>query len=297
MGRAWAEHHQPAREIFEQADEALGERLSQLCWQGPEDELQLTANTQPAILTASVAIYRVVAEHGIEPVLMAGHSLGEYSALVAAGVLDFADAVRLVRRRGQLMQEAVPPGEGAMAAVLGLDAATVTAVAAEAAGDEVCAVANLNSPIQTVIAGSAAAVERAMVIAKERGATRVVPLAVSAPFHSPLMAPVRERLAPSLEAAAFADHRVPVVTNIDARPATGGGAARDALLRQIDGPVRWVESIEWMVGEGGVEAFVEIGPGRVLAGLNRRIARRVPTINIIEPGDLEKLQKLPSPAG
>jgi [acyl-carrier-protein] S-malonyltransferase len=292
MGRAWVEGFDAARRIFEAADEALGFPLSTLCFEGPEDELQLTANTQPAILAASVAVHSVVAQRGSSPVLMAGHSLGEYSALVAAGVLEFTDAVRLVRRRGELMQAAVPVGEGAMAAILGLDAEAVRELAERASGEGRCSVANLNSPVQTVIAGHAAAVARAMELATEAGARRVIPLAVSAPFHSPLMAPAREGLTPHLAETAFAQARVPVVTNIDARPAAGGDAARDALGRQIDGPVRWVESVEWMVSEGGVQGFVEIGPGAVLTGLIRRIARDVPAINVAEPADLEKLAEL-----
>ncbi len=292
MGRAWVDGSDAARQIFETADEALGFELSALCWEGPEEDLQLTANTQPAILTASMAIHAAVAAHDLEPVLLAGHSLGEYSALVAAGAIDFADAVRLVRRRGELMQEAVPVGEGAMAAILGLDEAAVRRITAAAAGDEVCSVANLNSPVQTVIAGSAAAVGRAMRLAEEEGARRVIPLAVSAPFHSALMAPARAGLEPSLAAVEFRDPAVPVVTNIDARPVTRASAARDALARQVDGPVRWVESVQWMVDEGGVEAFVEIGPGAVLTGLIRRIARGVPAINVATPDDLGKLADL-----
>jgi [acyl-carrier-protein] S-malonyltransferase len=291
MGRAWAEEHEASRRAFEEADEALGFALSRLCWEGPESDLQLTANTQPAILTASVAVHRVVAERGLTPTMMAGHSLGEYSALVAAGVLDFAAAVRLVRRRGELMQAAVPVGQGAMAAVLGLDRAAVAAITAEASGDGVCAIANLNSPVQIVIAGDREAVARAIDLATTAGAKRVIPLAVSAPFHSPLMAPARAGLTPALEATEFGDHRVPVVTNIDARPATSGAAARDALARQVDGPVRWVESVEWMAEQGGVGAFVEIGPGAVLTGLIRRIARDLPAINISEPADLAKLDE------
>ncbi|MCZ6726012.1 MAG: ACP S-malonyltransferase [Acidobacteria bacterium] len=292
MGRAWVDAFECSRAVFAAADEALGFELSTLCWRGPESELQLTANTQPAILTASVAMHRAVAETGHQPVVMAGHSLGEYSALVAAGVLDFTDAVRLVRRRGELMQKAVPVGEGAMAAILGLDAATVATITDEASADGVCTVANLNSPVQTVIAGSAAGVARALELATAAGARRVVPLAVSAPFHSPLMAPAREGLEPHLESTEFRDHTVPVVTNIDARPAESGAAARDALARQIDGPVRWVESVEWMVEEGGVEAFVEVGPGAVLKGLIRRIARGVLVINVAEPVDLNQFAEL-----
>ncbi len=224
---------------------------------------------------------------------MAGHSLGEYSALVAGGVLDFSDAVRLVRRRGELMQEAVPVGVGAMAAILGLDADSIRELTERAAGaEEACSVANLNSPVQTVIAGHAGAVARAVELAKEAGARRAIPLAVSAPFHSPLMAPAREGLRPSLEACAFRDHTVPVVTNIEARPARTGEAACDALSRQIDGPVRWVESIEHMVEAMGVEAFVELGPGAVLTGLIKRIARGVTAINISEPADTAKLAEL-----
>ncbi|MDH3404267.1 MAG: ACP S-malonyltransferase [Acidobacteriota bacterium] len=292
MGRPWVDAFAGAREVFRAADEALGLELSTLCWEGPAADLQLTANTQPAILTASLAVHAAVAERGLEPVLMAGHSLGEYSALVAAGALDFADAVRLVRRRGQLMQEAVPVGEGAMAAILGLDEEAVRRITAEAAGDEVCAVANLNSPVQTVIAGHAAAVERAMELAGAAGARGVIPLAVSAPFHSPLMAPARAGLEPRLAATDFRDPAVPVVTNIDARPAASAAAARDALARQIDGPVRWVESIRWMIDEGGVDAFVEIGPGAVLSGLIRRIERGVTAISVAVPDDLAKLAEL-----
>lgn len=292
MGRAWAAGFPCSRQVFDTADEVLGRSLSALCWNGPEDELQLTANTQPAILAASLAVHCAVAQRGVSPVLMAGHSLGEYSALVAAGVLDLTDAVRLVSRRGELMQAAVPVGEGAMAAILGLDADAVRGVAERASGEGVCTVANLNSPVQTVIAGHAGAVARALELATEAGARRVIPLAVSAPFHSPLMAPARHGLTPYLEQARFADPIVPVVTNIDARPAADGDAARDALARQIDGPVRWVESVEWMVAEGGIEGFVEIGPGTVLTGLIRRIARDVPAISIAEPADLDKLAEL-----
>lgn len=290
MGRSWTERFTIARETFEEADETLGFPLSALCFEGPSDDLQLTANTQPAILATSVAAWRAVRETGLEPVLLAGHSLGEYSAHVAAGTLRLADALRLVRRRGELMQAAVPVGEGAMAAILGLDAATVARLAEEASRPgEICAVANYNAPTQIVIAGHAPAVERAMAAAGEAGARRAVVLPVSAPFHSPLMTPAREGLAPELAAAPFADPRPPVVVNIDARPVETGDAARDALVRQIDGPVRWVESVEWMAGEGGVEQFVEVGPGSVLRGLVRKIVPGVATIGIAEPEDLEAL--------
>jgi [acyl-carrier-protein] S-malonyltransferase len=220
---------------------------------------------------------------------MAGHSLGEYSALVAAGSLELEDALRLVRRRGELMQDAVPVGEGAMAAVLGLEAEEVAEVAAQAAGDDVCAVANLNSPVQTVLAGSAAAIDRAVVLAKERGARRAVPLPVSAPFHSPLMAPARERLTPMLEETPFEAPLPPVISNVDAREVATGAEARDGLRRQIDAPVRWVESVERMHVEHGVERFVEVGPGSVLCGLIRRIVPGVETISSADPSGLEGL--------
>lgn len=293
MGRSWAERSDAAAEIFTRADEALGFALSRLCWEGPIEELNLTANTQPALLAASIAVLAALDELAIEPridpVVVAGHSLGEYSALVAAGSLELEDALALVRRRGQLMQEAVPVGAGAMAAVLGLDPAGAATLAAEAAGDEVCAVANLNSPVQTVLAGHTGAIERAVAAAKGHGARRAVLLPVSAPFHSPLMAPAREGLTPLLEATAFADPRVPVVTNVDAAAVTSGKDAREALRRQIDSPVRWIESVETMRRDHGVERFVEIGPGSVLSGLVRRIVDGVEAVSVSEPGDLEAL--------
>ncbi|HLX06890.1 MAG TPA: ACP S-malonyltransferase [Thermoanaerobaculia bacterium] len=309
MGRAWAEASPAARRTFAEADEALGLPLTRLCWEGPEDELNLTANTQPALLAVSIAIHRALTAPAppagfaapwppppisliLRPVAVAGHSLGEYSALVAAGALEFADALRLVRRRGELMQQAVPVGEGAMAAFLGLDAAAVAAVArdAEAAvAGEVCAVANLNAPGQTVVAGHRQAVERAMALARERGARKATLLPVSAPFHSPLMRPARLAMAELLAAAAFRDPEVPVVTNVDAAPATTAAAARDALVRQIDSPVRWVESVEWMASQAGVEALLEVGAGGVLSGLNRRIAAGVLAAPLGEPEQLRKL--------
>jgi [acyl-carrier-protein] S-malonyltransferase len=273
MGKSWADAFPAAQAVFAEADDVLRLPLARLCWEGPAEELQLTANQQPAILAVSVAMLRVLEMHGVEPAVVAGHSLGEYSALVAARVLDLADALRLVRRRGELMQEAVPVGEGAMAAVLGLPAAEVAAAAAEASTPtEVAAVANYNSPEQTVIAGHRTAVERAVPLLQARGAKRALMLPVSAPFHSPLMRPAREGLEPMLAATEFRDPRVPVVTNVDARPVTTGAAAREALVRQIDSPVRWVESIDWMTGEGGVTRFVEVGPGNVLCGLVKRIS-------------------------
>lgn len=291
MGRAWADAAEEARRTFEEADEVLGFPLSRLCWEGPEEELGLTTNTQPALLATSIAIHRSLASHGldVQPIAMAGHSLGEYSALVAAGALDFADALRLVRKRGQLMQEAVPVGVGAMAAFIGLDDAAVAQLAADVAEGEVCAVANYNSPGQTVIAGHKGAVDRAVALAKERGARKATVLAVSAPFHSPLMRPAREGMIPALAAVAFQDPRVPVVANVDAAPVATGDAARDALARQIDGPVRWVESVKWMADELGVQAFLEVGSGNVLTGLNRRIANGTVCASLSDPEQLRKL--------
>lgn len=289
MGRAWAEAHAEAREAFEEADAVLP-GLVRICWEGPAEDLQLTANTQPAILATSIAVYRVLSTRHADPVVVAGHSLGEYSALVASGALDFGDALRLVRKRGELMQKAVPVGEGAMAAVLGLEAAVVEEVAAEATrGAEHCGVANYNDPKQTVVAGHQPAVERAVAIAKERGARRALMLPVSAPFHSALMRPAREGLAPLLAETAFGDPRMPVVCNVDARPVTSGAEAREALVRQVDQPVRWVASVEWMVREASVESFVEVGPGAVLAGLIRRISRETPTVSLAEPDKLAGL--------
>jgi len=288
MGQAWAEAFPASRAVFEEADRVLGFELSRLCWEGPEEELTLTANLQPALLATSVAILRAVETTPVRPVAVAGHSLGEYSALVAAGSLELADALRLVRRRGELMQEAVPVGQGAMAAILALDDADVERIVAEVAGDEVLAVANKNAPGQVVIAGHTGAVERAVERAKqERGKAKMVP--VSAPFHCPLMAPAREGLEPLLRETRFQDPRVPVVTNVDAVPAASGEVAREALIRQVDGTVRWVESIEWMVDRAGVTAFVEVGPGNVLSGMIRRIRNEPERITLKGPEDLEQL--------
>ena len=289
MGQPWAVSHGVARATFEEADDLLGQSLSALCWNGPEEELQLTANTQPALLATSVAILRVLRESSIDPVVVAGHSLGEYSALVAAGGLQFGDALRLVRRRGEAMQEAVPVGQGSMAAILGLEVEEIEAAAEQSAEQGVCAVANFNAPGQIVIAGHTAAVERTVELCKEKGARRAILLPVSAPFHSPLMAPARESLTPFLEQATFADLAVPVVTNVDAAPVRTGSEAREALRRQIDGPVRWIESVEWMGAQGGAELFVEVGPGKVLTGLNRRIAPQIKTLSLNEPEGLDKL--------
>lgn len=295
MGRAWVERFPLARETFAEADEALGFALSRLCFEGPEPDLQLTANTQPAILAVSVAIWRVARAEGLvrdaTVTMHAGHSLGEYSAHVAAGTLTFADALRLVRRRGELMQAAVPVGQGAMAAVLGADAAQVAALAAAAAAavpGEVCVVANDNAPGQTVIAGHRAAVEQAIVLAKEYGARKAMLLPVSAPFHSPLMAPARAGLAPLLAATTFADPRPPVMVNVDATLVTTGEAAREALVRQVDGPVRWVESVRVMA-DAGVTRCVELGPGAVLAGMIKRIVEGVAVVSVSEPEGLAVL--------
>jgi [acyl-carrier-protein] S-malonyltransferase len=274
MGRELAEKYPTAKQTFEEADDALGFSLSRLCFEGPEEQLKLTEFTQPAIFTVSVAAQRVLAERGIVPDFVAGHSLGEYSADVAAGVLSFTDGVKTVRSRGRFMQEAVPAGEGAMAAVLGLSseeaARACVDVSAETGG--VVSAANFNSPEQTVISGAAAAVERAGALAKERGAKRVVPLPVSAPFHCALMEPAQDRLAEVLRGLNFSDARVPVVVNVDAAARTEAEALRDALIRQVTGPVRWVESMRLLVGEGPAK-FVEVGPGKVLCGLMRQIDR------------------------
>jgi len=290
MGRAWADASEEARKTFEEADEVLGFPLSRLCWEGPEEELGLTTNTQPALLATSIAIYRALLPQGlfVEPVAMAGHSLGEYSALVAADALDFADALRLVRRRGELMQEAVPVGVGAMAAFIGLDDQAVTALAEDASQGEICAVANYNSPGQTVVAGHKAAVDRAVAMARERGARKATLLAVSAPFHSPLMRPAREGMAAELAKVTFRAPRVPVVANVDAAPVNTGDDARDALVRQIDGPVRWVESVTWMAQNDGVGTFLEIGPGNVLTGLNRRIVTGTVCASLSDPEQLAR---------
>jgi [acyl-carrier-protein] S-malonyltransferase len=285
MGRAWADQLEAARRTFEEADDVLGFSLSRLCWEGPEEELNLTTNTQPALLTVSTAIHRSLS---IRPVAVAGHSLGEYSALVAAGTLSFADALRLVRLRGQLMQEAVPVGVGAMAALIGMDAEAAAALASEVAQGEVCAVANLNGFVQIVIAGHKGAIDRAVALAKERGAKKATVLAVSAPFHSPLMAPAREGMTGPLSETTFRDPSVPVVTNVDAAPVTTGAAARDALIRQIDSPVRWVEVIQHMAQSAGVDTFLEVGPGTVLTGLDRRIAVGTMNASLSDPDQLRK---------
>jgi len=279
MGKELAEKYAVARAVYEEADKALGFSISMMCFEGTEEELKQTANTQPAILTCSVAAFRVAAEKGLQPDFVAGHSLGEYSALVAAGGLKFSDAVQLVRKRGQYMQDAVPAGVGAMAAILGLSPAVVADACKRAAENEVCTPANQNSPEQTVISGHAAAVKRAVEIASQLGAKRAVMLPVSAPFHCALMMPAQEKLAKDLGQAPFADLQVPLVTNVDADTETTGAEAKDALVRQVSMPVRWEESVRLLIDEG-VNTFVEIGPGRVLTGLLRQIERSVAALNI-----------------
>jgi [acyl-carrier-protein] S-malonyltransferase len=292
MGKELAANHPAARSVFEEADKALGFSISDICFNGSEDALKLTANTQPAILTVSVAAYRVLEENGIQPVFVAGHSLGEYSAIVAAGGLDFADAVRLVRHRGEYMQTAVPEGVGAMAAILGLAPAQVAGICRQAADGQVVAPGNLNSPEQTVISGHAEAVKRAVESASAGGAKRAVMLPVSAPFHSALMQPAAQRLDVDLRATEFHDLRIPLVNNADAEIITNGDEAREGLIRQVTLPVRWEESIRELIDQG-VNTFVEVGPGRVLTGLLRQIERSVHVFNVEDEKSLRAtLEKL-----
>jgi [acyl-carrier-protein] S-malonyltransferase len=291
MGQALADGFPECRAVFDEADAALGEPLSRLCFEGPEDQLTLTENTQPAILTVSVAAARLLQSRGLEPSFVAGHSLGEYSAHVAAGTLAFADAVRVVRRRGRYMQEAVPVGEGAMAAILGADEATVARACAEGAQGEVVSPANLNAPGQIVIAGSRDAVRRAGERARALGARRVVPLPVSAPFHCALMKPAEDRLAPELRALGVQDPRVPVVANVDAEPKTTGRAAIEALIAQVSAPVRW-QDVVGRLASAGVRAYVEVGPGTVLSGLVRKIHRDARVASFESPADLEAVDAL-----
>src|ERR1044071_1562094 len=287
MGRSLAETVPVAKEIFEKADIALGMNLAKLCFEGPEEELRLTRNTQPAILATSIAALGSLASRGAKADFVAGHSLGEYTALVAAGALTFEDALKVVRRRGEFMQEAVPAGEGAMAALLGCDIETVRAVCVEASEQGVCAPANINSPSQIVIAGHKSAVERAVELAKQRGAKRAVMLSVSAPFHCDLMKPAAERLAPVLARIEFADLNAPLVTNVDAAIITKGSDARDALTRQVASPVRWSESVKRLLDEG-VTRFVELGPGKVLSGLVRQMSREVEVLNVEDADSLDR---------
>jgi [acyl-carrier-protein] S-malonyltransferase len=289
MGRELADKYSVARDTFAEADSALGYQLSKLCFEGPEEKLKLTEITQPAILTVSVAAQRVLSEKGFQPAYVAGHSLGEYSAHVCAGTLSFADAVRTVAKRGKYMQEAVPIGVGAMAAVLALGLEPLEAACRQAEQEVSGTVspANINSPDQIVISGSKAAVERAAELAKEKGAKRAVMLAVSAPFHCSLMQPAQDRLAQDLRNLRFATPVIPVATNVDAKLVKDGDAARDALIRQVTGAVQWVRSIQLLIASG-VERFVEVGPGKVLTGLLRQIDRSKTALNVENEDSLQK---------
>jgi [acyl-carrier-protein] S-malonyltransferase len=291
MGKELAAHHAVARRTFEEADNALGHKLSQLCFEGPEEQLRLTEVTQPAILTASVAAWRVLHEKGLTPAFVAGHSLGEYSAHVAAGTLNFADAVRTVRQRGKYMQEAVPVGVGAMAAILGMELEKVTAVCVDASQGEVCEPANINSSEQIVISGNTAAVERATKLASERGAKRAIMLPVSAPFHCSLMKPAQERLAAELAALRFQEPGVGVACNVDAALVWDAERSRDALVRQVTGSVKWAQSMHLLIAKG-VERFIEVGPGKVLCGLMRQIERSKPCSNVGDEASLQKTLEL-----
>ncbi len=287
MGRAFAESSTGAAAVWKEADDALGFSLSRLCFEGPEEDLTLTANTQPAVLTASVAAAAALAERGIAPHLAAGHSLGEYSALVVAGALRFGDAVRLVRKRGEFMQEAVPAGTGAMAALLGVDLTTAEQVCIEAAQGEVVGVANINSPGQIVIAGHRAAVDRAVKAAAERGGKKSMLLPVSAPFHSALMKPAADRLAAELEKVSVSAPKIPVVRNVDAGVTTSAEDIKPFLVRQVASPVRWTDCVERLSREGA-GAFLEVGPGRVLTGLLKRTLEGVRGLAMEDPVSLEK---------
>jgi len=289
MGRELAERFSVAAEVFAEADAALGFPISKLCFEGPEEDLRLTENTQPAIMTVSVAAARVLAEHGVEPVIAAGHSLGEWSAHVIAGTLSFADAVHAVKARGAAMQKAVPAGEGAMAAVLALDAAKVAEACAEAAGETglVVQAANLNSPNQTVISGATAAVEKATMLCKAKGARRAVMLPVSAPFHCALMQPAQEEVARVLGGLAMHDPRIPVAANVTGGLVNTADAASDALIRQVTGAVRWVDCVQ-SLKSGGAEMFVEAGPGKVLCGLLKQIDPELKSLNVEDSMSLEK---------
>jgi len=287
MGKELAENHLAAKRTFEEADDALSYNLSKLCFEGPEEKLKLTEITQPAILTVSVAAWRVLEERGLQPDFVAGHSLGEYSAHVAAGTIPFADAVRTVRNRGLYMQEAVPVGVGAMAAILGMALDRVGEIAREAAQGEVCQAANINSPEQVVISGNTGAVGRAIRLAAERGAKKAVSLPVSAPFHCSLMQPAQDRLAADLSALSFQDPSCPVIANVDAAMVLTGRAAREALIRQVTGAVQWEPSVRLLVDKGA-GLFVEVGPGKVLWGLMRQIDR---SRTCATTGDEASLQK------
>jgi [acyl-carrier-protein] S-malonyltransferase len=291
MGKALADAFPICRETFEEADAALGERLSRLCFEGPEDQLTLTENAQPAILAVSIAAYRLARSMGMVPAFVAGHSLGEYSANVAAETLTLADALSLVRRRGRYMQEAVPVGTGAMSAILGLDAATVARACDEASEGDVVSAANINGGSQVAIAGTRDAVARAGTRAKELGAKRVIPLAVSAPFHCALMKPAQDRLAPELRSVAARDPRIPIIANVDAEPKRTASEAIEALIEQVSSPVRWEDVVRRLASEG-VTTYVELGPGSVLSGLVRKIHRSATVANIAVPEDLQSIEAM-----
>jgi [acyl-carrier-protein] S-malonyltransferase len=287
MGKELSDNYAVARRTFEEANEALGYKLSQVCFEGPEEKLKLTEITQPAILTVSIAAWRVLQEKGAQPDFVAGHSLGEYSANVAAGTLTFADAVRTVRNRGKYMQEAVPVGVGAMAAILGMPLDKVIELAGDAAQGEVCQAANINSPEQIVISGNSGAVERAIKLATEGGAKKAVSLPVSAPFHCALMQPAQDRLAADLSTLSFQNPSCPVICNVDAEAITSAEAARNALIRQVTGAVKWEPSVRLLIHQGA-SLFIEVGPGKVLWGLMRQIDRSKTCLTV---GDEASLQK------
>ena len=291
MGKELSALYPVARHTFQEADEALGFAISTLCFEGPEEQLKMTEITQPAILTASVAAFRVLQEKGIAPQYVAGHSLGEYSAHVAAGTIEFADAVRVVNKRGRYMQEAVPAGQGAMAAILAMSLEDLQKVCADAAQGEVVSAANINSPDQIVISGATAAVQRAADLAKERGAKRAIMLPVSAPFHCALMQPAQDRLAKDLQSIEFSTPEAPVVSNIDAEPKTDAAASRDALISQVTGAVQWLGCVRKLI-ELGANTFVEVGPGKVLTGLMRQIDRSQTAMNVEDEASLQKVTGL-----
>lgn len=291
MGKELAALYPVARHTFQEADDALGFAISKLCFEGPDEQLKLTENTQPAILTMSTAVARVLQEKGIVPQFAAGHSLGEYSAHVCAGTFTFADAVRTVRDRGRFMQEAVPAGQGGMAAILGMPLDQLQQVCADAAQGEVVSPANINSPDQIVISGHTKAVERAAELAKERGAKRAVMLVVSAPFHCSLMQPAQDRLAKDLHALHFNNPEFPVVANIDATSETTGEDSRQALIRQVTGAVQWAKCMQTLIGSG-VKTFVEVGPGKVLTGLMRQIDRSQTCMNAEDESSVQKIENL-----
>lgn len=288
MGKDVAERFPEAAETLRTIDDRLGFSLSTLCFEGPDDELKLTQNTQPAILAVSSAIDAVLRARGVRPDVVAGHSLGEYSAIVAAGGLEAAEAAAIVRQRGQFMQEAVPVGQGAMAAILGPSLDEIRDICDAAAEGEVLSPANVNAPGQIVVAGTKNAVDRAITVAKERGVRRALPLPVSAPFHCALMRPAEERLAPVLKSAPFRDLSLPLVCNVDAKAIRGAGDVVDALIRQVASPVLWVDSVRAMVADG-VQRFVEVGPGAVLTGLIKRIAPEAELVNVNDAESLERL--------